>query len=234
MKTIITYLFLLVFTLTFLSCEEKMEKDIETGVDINNFEFDNLMVGDVMLYSYVTGVDYPSQNSDATYTGDTLELTVVDEVDGKFIIQEQITPNSAIFDSDIKYIRGQIEEKHELLWDITEDSIIISTLESEGNFESHIFPHARSLSLTAETETKVEFEGCRTTIPYSQSFQKFFIENGELLDITYPHLNGYLNYSSMALDGDGLTFIYSKESGFVRVTSTSGWTANVWGWDRIN
>lgn len=233
MKTRACHLLLIIFSLTIYSCAEELEKDLEGGIEAKTLEFDNLKIGDVMKYSFVTGVHYPSEDSEATYTGDTLELTVVDEVGGKFIIEEEITPSSAVFDSDIKYIYRN-EEKYKLVWELREDSIIITVPETEGMFESHLLPYGHRFSLLEETEKMADFDGCHTTIPFHESYGTFFIENGELLDITYPHLNGIINYGPMAFDGDGTTFIYNKENGFVRVTSTSGWTAQVKGWDRIN
>lgn len=232
MKTISLFIIPFLLSLAFLSCSEDGDQEIE--IESDAFDFENLKVGDIMLYSFVTGVDYPSQSTEASYPGDTLELRVVDKVDGKFIVQERITENSAIFDSDIKYIYGEIEAKYELLWEIREDSLIITPVESGGEFNSHFFPRAFQLTLSTINENKAEFEGCHTTISYTVSYANFFIENGELLGINYPHLNGWINYSPMAFDGDGYTCIYNKESGFVRVTSTSGWTAEVRGWDRIN
>ena len=232
MKITTFYFILFLFCISLSSCADQKENEPEDYIEPVDVEFDNLDVGDVILYTYVTGQGHDTQSSEATYTGDTLKLTVLEEDNGEYIIQEEITPNSAIYDSETKYI-SKYENKYEAFWEITEDSISISSRTPMEDFESHLFPKPKSFSFAKFTEYEADFEGCRTTVPYDDFHVSFFIENGTLHDILYPHLNGIMNYIPFILDGDGSTHIYNKESGFVRVTSTSAWTARVWGWDKI-
>ena len=232
MKTISTYLWLLVFALVILSCEK--EKVIDQN-NTRNFEFDNLAIGDVMLYSYFTGYEYPPvSNNEVKYTGDTLELKVIDKIDGKSVIQEQITSGSAIFDSEDKYIWGEIDLATELLWEIREDSIIITSVDLESYKKSQLLFGKYTYSLSEIMENEIEFDGWKTTRPtITNSGSKFFIKDGELHGITYPHLNAII-FGPSPVDADGTTHIFNKEIGFVRTTSISPLTTIVRGWDRIN
>jgi len=238
MKTKSLYFILIVCSIAFFSCSEleQVEIEKETNSSLDKIDFENLEVGDVMLYSYLQGEScWIEGDCDLTYTGDTLELKVIGQINGKFVIQESITPGSAIFSSETKYILGEIEEKYDLLWHIRSDSLFVTSLDpSNIEFQSHLLRYPPKLTLNDITENKVEFRGWQTTLSPDVGLADFFIEDGELLDITYPHLNGYLNYAAMAFDNDGSTFIYNKENGFVRVTATSAWTLQGHGWDRIN
>ena len=220
------------FALIIISCEKELESIPHVPLP-KVAEFDNLKVGDIMLYYFLTGNGIHEDAYEITYTGDTLELKVVDVVDGKYLIQERITPGSAIFNADQKYIWGDIERILESSWEIREDSILVKSVDGSNQAESYLLIGKRHFSLQEITENIVEFKGWRTTLPDFTVFAEFFIEDGELLGITYPHLNGVLNYDPMAVDGNGNTYVYSKESGIVRITSISAWTGMVTGWDRM-
>jgi len=178
MKTITTYLFLLIFSVAFLSCAEEKEMELEIEIEPDSVEFDNLKIGDIMLYSYQTGQASLENIDDnnVSYTGDTLELKVIDKIDGKFLIQEQITPGSAIFNSEEKYIWGNLEEPYQLLWDIREDSIIVTNVGFENLWQSQLIFGGYYFSLNEITEIEIEFDGWRTTLPDWYSGVEFLNE----------------------------------------------------------
>jgi len=87
MKTVTSYILLLMFALIIISCEKELESIPHVPLP-KVAEFDNLKVGDIMLYYFLTGNGIHEDAYEITYTGDTLELKVVDVVDGKYLIQE--------------------------------------------------------------------------------------------------------------------------------------------------
>jgi hypothetical protein len=228
-------LFLLAFTLVSCSNEIEVLSEDEPFPEPKRVDFEHLKIGDIMLYTYLEGRPcWDHAPCETTYTGDTLALEVIDKIDGKFLIQERITPGSAIFSSEIKYITGVAHDTYESLWDIRNDSLKITSSDPDNPLvESHLVRRLK-YPLLEVNENKTEFNGWQTTLPSDVGLANFYISDSKLLGITYPHLNGILVNTPMAYDNDGTTHIYNKVNGIVRVTSISAWTLAGRGWDRIN
>ena len=47
---------------------------------------------------------FDPNNLNFEYTGDTLQITILDIIDGKYLVEEVILPNSTIFTEDKNYI----------------------------------------------------------------------------------------------------------------------------------
>ncbi len=84
------FLILILLFIGLLSCtKDEMHVD-DTG--FKNMDFDNLEIGDVFRYILLNGESiWDENNSNFNYTGDTLEVEVVDIQNGKYVVSESIS-----------------------------------------------------------------------------------------------------------------------------------------------
>ena len=91
----------------------------------------------------------------------------------------------------------------------------------------------QGLPLVNIVTPKVEILGWKTSLNYCECRQTGYTENYTLFGKTYPRLNVLVENSSMAVDGNGETYVYSKSNGIVRFSTYSWWTQSGVGWDLL-
>lgn len=198
--------------------------------DQKNF-LNNFSLGEKLKYILLLGENYRSdRDDDFYYTGDTLELTILEISENYVKISEQISPNSNMIINDENYYWGKKDSIYINYWIIRNDSLL---LHSDNNYlKSHLM-YNPELSLKDFNTSEVEFIGWKTTAPYIEGNDSFYITNYTLLGNFYEKLNIYINNGAMQVDGPGNTTVYSNIYGIVRTSIYSWWTGQGLGWDRL-
>jgi hypothetical protein len=198
--------------------------------------FDDLKVGDTFQYSLFVGESYfDAGNPNFEYTEDYLNIEIVEKLSDGFKVKEWIDPSSNMFTSSENYYYNDMDAVYFNNWIIKNDKIVIESIIDEYLY-SHLFIDGFKtieLPLYKFNGEEVEITSWKTDKGFSESNSDFFVTNFKLFDITYPHLNVVVRDEPMAYDGNGNTYIYSKEAGFVRAVTYSAWTGKGLGWDRV-
>ncbi len=220
----------LLFALVLLSC---------TGIeDVTDVELNvlKLEVGQKFKYVLLLGEKYSSQNHyDFVYTGDTLELEVLDfEIPNKYLISERITAYSNMMVNDDSYYWDNKNDVYHYNWIVQNDSLYFKNLNVNNSSLGSRLLVSSKLSLTEFDKTEVDIIGWKTSFQYYEGDIELYSRNFTLFNNYYDRLNVYLNNSPMASDGNGRTIIYSKEHGIIKTSTYSWWTGKGLGWDRIN
>lgn len=226
---------LLLFTIIAfgLSCA----KD-DDGDDVNvdppaatpaNF-LENLQTGDQMHFALWTVQTFLSANPGLfQYTGDTLELEVLEISPSGLLISEKITPGSNMMSSTTTYYwnKDTVYLRH---WNIVDDSLFI-THDLPHN-SSHLIKIPR-LKFSDYSEPEVTFIGWRTPTFNLGQQRQFFTANFTLFDHVYDTLSVYIDNRAMAIDDHGKTHVFSQSDGIVRTSRYNGESGWAQGWDRI-
>ncbi|MCP3932892.1 MAG: hypothetical protein GY705_27790 [Bacteroidetes bacterium] len=220
------FLILILLFIGIFSCtKDEMHVD-DTG--FKNMDFDNLEIGDVFRYILLNGESiWDENNSNFNYTGDTLEVEVVDIQNGKYVVSESITAHSSYWLKDSVCTN---------FWVIRNDSLIIESNDNNQFLQSHLFFNffcINSLPLIEFTENEVTITGWKTSKLFSANDDDLFTENFTLLGNTYERSNVFICTWPMAFDGPGSTYVYNRENGIIRTSTYSAWTGEGHGWDRI-
>ncbi len=223
---------LLSFVLLLLSCSKN--EDVP-NIELNVLKFE---IGQKFKYVLLKGENYSvPNNSDFVYTGDTLELEVLDIINNKYLISEKITPFSNMMVSNEEYYWGSKDAVYRNNWTVKNDSLNFDY--SGNNNTSHLLLSTSlfnedALPLKEFDEREVEITGWKTSFRYAEGDFNLYARNFTLFEKYYDRLNIYLNNSPMASDGAGRTIIYGKKYGIIRTSTYSWWTDTGIGWDRIN
>ena len=228
MRTVLLFLALIV---SIMSCSKT--ENMQSGVVLPMQGFDEWEIGDEFRYQLFMGGNFlDDDNPDYTVFADTLVLEVCGITDGRFVISEKLTPNSAIFDSDDNYYY-QKDSVYTNYWTIRNDSIVMEQ-KDDNTFNSHLFVGGvRSLSLEEFTENETELFSWKIAEPQGNYHGDFFVRDGVINGVEYPHMNVHGNLNAMAADGPGFLYFYNREDGFIRTATISGWTGTSVGWERI-
>ncbi len=234
MKNIIIGITLSLFA---FSCSKETPEPIQMSIE-NTVSpavgFDDLEVGDEFNYVYFLGESYyDTDNSNYQFTRDTLNFEVCGFKDGKFVVQEKITPASAILNEEVDYWLPQADSVFTYLMYVRNDSLITEQYK-DMTFQSHLFnSEPRNLTLRPYVESDYDILGWKTTFPYHEDLKEIQINNADISGNIYPSLNVLMNNIAMAADGDGLSYFYSKEDGIVRTSRYSWWTSQGVGWELL-
>jgi len=220
--------------LLLFSCSENEEYRVQN--EKNDFKFE---VGQKLRYILLTGEGYREPAiPDFVYTGDTLELEVLEVDNNKYLISEKITPLSNMMVNNDDYYWGYKDSIYVNQWIIRNDSLAFET--TNNTFRSHLIRkfsltfHNRNLSLEEFDGEEVQITGWKTSYPYHENNVELYTTNYTLLGNYYDRLNVYYNNGFMATDGPGFTTVFSKEHGIIRTSEYSWWTNTGYGWDKLN
>jgi hypothetical protein len=225
------YPFFFAAFLAFSACRDVRPNfpEPEPGVPIR---FDHMAVGQQSRYLGLWGEAYYSPQTDNFgYTDDTLMLEIVGNHPQGFLVSEHFRYVGGV----LPWLEYDKDSVYQYYLKVEGDTLRIRPF--SGNYvRSRIFHYNASgngLSLSPNSSPKIEIEGWKTDLSYCECFRKGFTEDYTLFGETYPLLNVQVDNSSMAFDGNGETFVYSKENGIVRSSTYSWWFQSGIGWDLL-
>jgi hypothetical protein len=226
--------FLILSILFFAACEKDEENSVSceevTPLDSNQMNLNDLRVGQKFRYLLFL-ISIPGTPFDFSYTGDTLELEVVEVNGGSYLISEKITAFSNIMDGDQDYF-SRADSVYHNYWSIEDSTLTIS--HPSGWIKSH-FVFRSQFSLEEFQGEEVEMVGWKTSHIYNSGVfdVELFTTNYSAFGNTYDRLNIYINDSPMAYDANGNTTVYSMEYGFVRTTTYNFESSEGHGWHKL-
>ena len=246
----LTYFFAL--SLFIMSCKndddivvDETETETETEVDevdeAQMFNFETLEVGQTFQFSLLFGeLYYDNEEKELyEYTGDTLEIELLEIQGNIFTFSERILPTSAIFDSADDYYWMGRDSVYTNDWVIENDSLKIQAADGEFDIRSHLFffgnfwERGVFIPLNDFNTESTAIEGWKTAEDFCECNMDLYTVNFSLFKTEYDRLNVAIRDEPMAGDGNGNTYLYSKNDGIVRSTHYSAWTGRGFGWDRI-
>lgn len=216
----------ILFTLSIISCtsqdEDSFKFDLSTV--FNQINFDQPAVGQISTYIYFNGTRFGDENASISYTGDTLEVSLVSTSGGNFTFQERITDGSSVhFDSD-PYIDG-----HDLLktsqWQLQGDSLSLTGGETflDWNMNSKI-----ALSTSQGTPvTNLTIWGpspVDTNLYYS-------VSTANINDFNFENLSISFHVISQNVHSDVNYLIGNRSFGIVRTSFFNSNDISGHGWD---
>ncbi len=183
-----------------------------------------------MYFSLLRGKDYNAgDGSEFTYSGDTLELEILETTDAGTLISERITPGSNMMAESTTYYRNK-DSVYTNYWRIEGDSLFVAI---PGPLPTSHLLFAPRLKFSDYTEPEVEMVGWRTSYDYSESDAQLYTTDYSLFGMHYDTLSVYIHNSPMGFDAFGSTTVYDREAGIVRSSTYGWWTQTGIGWDRI-
>ena len=227
MKNLV-YLFI---TLAFFSCTSNTFEETGFIPDTTRMNLDMLQEGQTFRFALIIGDALgPDPVEEFYYTGDTLEIEVIEIFGDGIMISETITDNSPIRTQEIDYYFNE-PNTYTNEWIIRNDSLIIG--ENSTTFRSHLLNRdilnlERIRSPLSSIDDWTSF--IRDTTNRGNSFVGMLALNG------FRYINLNLMYQMddfLGTDGDGLLNVYSREDGIVRTFTFSNDFQNGFGWDRI-
>ncbi len=234
MKNFQNFLFALLCTFAFTACKEK-DCDPpfpETAPSSGAINFSSLAVGQKSRYLGLTGEGYSDHQADNyQYTDDTLQLEIVGQDQQGFKVEERFIYIGTV-SQWFEYGKDSVFQYY---IQVSNETLYLSPINTTY-FASRIFDyytHADGLPLAKINSPMVEIQGWLTSLNYCECFHSGYTENYSLFGIAYPRLNVRVNDAPMASDGNGQTFVFSKENGIVRASSYSWWTQSGIGWDLL-
>jgi len=226
----ISFTLLLLFAIG-VSCSKNDDDDCGAPAQAKSENFlESMSVGDKFYYSLLLGENYfEGSESEYYYTGDTLELEVLQVTTAGTVISQKITDGSQMV-SNPDFYYWQRDSVYVNTWKIEGDSLFI---ESDGPYYSnHLLSNSR-LKFSDYTEQEVEIIGCCTSYDHSEQNAQLYATNYTLFGHNYDSLSVYIYNEPMSYDGNGSTAVYSKSHGVVRASTYGSWSPIVYGWDRI-
>lgn len=231
-----TKAYLLPILLAFIACSKGDDSIPEVKEPFVSIPMDltNLQTGQKFRYVLLTGDNYRSVDGENyAYTGDTLELEVLQSEPGRYLVSERITQMSNMkTDTSIYYWRGE-NTVYANYWVIRNDSLIIET-DKDYFYNSHLLPmYEPNLSLNDFVTQEVQINGWKTSANYIEYNAGLFTLGFNLFGETYDRLNVYINNEHMQYDANGFTTVYSIEHGIIRTSEYTWWTQEGYGWDKL-
>lgn len=226
MKKFICYLLLL----SLIACnKDESTKKSESQV----MDLENLAVGQKFQFILFTAESYFDEDNNAfQYTGDTLEVEVIEKNNDTYSLSERFTEGSAIHTNSENYYWGDPALEYVNAWTIENGVLKVQDNNNDFFLDSHLM-FAQELPLFEFNEKEVEVNGWKTTHNYTELNAELFIKDFDLKGISYDRLNVAINNAAMAGDGPGNTTFYSNKHGIVRTSKYSAWTGAGFGWDKI-
>ncbi|NEN24311.1 hypothetical protein G3O08_12430 [Cryomorpha ignava] len=226
------YFALLLLVAIGISCTKNDDDDcgIPNPPEASENFLESLNIGDKLYYSMLIGENYYQQGEDVySYTGDTLELEVLNISEAGVLIAQRITAGSNMMDDSVVYYWNK-DSVYTNTWNIEGDSLIVES--DAPYFENHLLGISR-LKFSDYSEQEVEITGWRTSYSYSEANAQLFTTNYTLFNHDYDSLSVYIHNEPMSYDGNGSSFVYSKTHGIVRSSEYGWWSQSGYGWDRI-
>lgn len=186
--------------------------------DAGPLRFDNPAIGQRSYYAYFKAVlDLNTKAVTYEYTADTIVLAITGKKGSQWIAKDFLTPGSYSIqkkDGTFKY-----DSVFVTLMDIDTDSIAF-TRPAPDIYSTYffIFNGARfAIPLAPVSEPAAQNPTCSPFF-FSGSDTMAYALNYTQLGQTYDHLNIYMDFSQVEIDGAGITYAYEPPDGFVRMT----------------
>ncbi len=199
----------------------------------NPIRFDALAIGQVSHYLCLNGHQYHPAivNSPFEYTDDTLRLEIVAKDANGYKVAETLRYVGAVND----WIDSQMDSTYYYYLRVSDDTLRFIPIGSPHVRSRIVAFHAGRLGLPLQKieSPQVDIKDWRTTFPSGADRWEGYTENYTLFGKTYDHLNVIVENSSMAFDGNGETYVFSKNHGIVRSSTYSWWTQSGYGWDLL-
>lgn len=238
---LLAFCFISLFLIT--SCgKDDVPGEVEENKGLTDFNLSNLQVGETFRFVLHQGEEYWTNgtNNLYQYSGDTLELEVTELRFGSVVIKESILPTSNMFNDPSPYYWMGKDSIYENQWSVVDDTLRVTDIKGTSERpESHLLYYTYSntnemlVPMNDFDGEEVNIDGWKTDHPYCECEIDLITTNLELLGNTYDRLNVAIRNTPMQLDGNGSTFVYSHNNGFVRTSNYSWWTGTGYGWDRI-
>lgn len=218
-------------TTLFSSCK----KEAVPYNNINNpdkISFDNLAIGQKSTYLELIGEDYYNHSTENfVYTDDTLSLEIINQDANGFLVEERAHYTGTVSN----WLEHEKDSVYHYYFKVENDTLKIKP-KNNPYLQSRIFGYhvgQTGLPLAEYTNNTIAIQGWLTSVPYCECYHDGYTTNYTLFDETYDRLNVIVQDSPMALDGNGETYLWSKEHGLVRFVTYSWWTSTGHGWNLL-
>lgn len=246
MKNLLTIAYLFAICILITGCNRNSD---DSGLGLGEmgeantsflFDFENLEIGQTFQFTLLSGEKYwdNDEKDIFSYTGDTLEIELMDQFDNTYVFEERILPGSAMFSTEESdYWMGR-DSVYTHQWVVENDSLKIEPNDSDW-FRGHLFFGGNFweggvfIPLQDFTTAETSIEGWKTSEDYCECDMDMYIEDYNLGGIQYDRLNVAVRNAPMQTDGNGSTYVYNNKDGIVRSINYSWWTGIGFGWDRI-
>ena len=225
-----------IITISIWSCEDDMSIESGGTCGVNEaLNFDSPMPGQSATYIRFAGEQYGHTDGHEryTYTKDTLVLKILDVQEKDFLLAEYWTKGSANI--------TRTDTTFHWLW-VDRDSLFIRKFNENYVFTDFFtayglgrFSFGDTLGIPLEVfdEPLAEISGWQMNVTYGENYRQYGINSWTLFEQEYEDLNAIINNTPMQVDGNGTTYIYSSQHGFVRSVTYSWWTRSGIGWDLL-
>ena len=203
--------------------EGAFEFDLSTVY--NQINFEKPEVGQISTYIYFNGSNFGLSSSSISYTGDTLQVSLIAKSGNNYTFQERITNASAVYDASIPYI-----ESHDILktseWQLLGDSFSLI-----GGSTFLYWDSTTKVPLNVGddmTQVSLRNWGNNTTelSPY------FSVLTGRINDFNFDDLTiSYLNLTPNLIHADYFELIANRPFGIVRSSTFNSDLLSGSGWD---
>jgi len=214
------------------------EKDVDS---LDTF-YDQLEVGQRMKYVFFLARNYRSgQDSVFEYQPDTLFVDVLFASENGWLLQESYAPGSrapgiireagydtthhASYDSTARYF---VRMANDSLIFLGENGSRVSSI-----MFGQLHNFQRKLPLRELDDEAAEVVGWRSGFEYCECYMQGYADNVDILGRHYTRLNIVMEDQYMVGDGPGTTWMYSRDTGIVRLYWVNWWTQRAEGWDLI-
>jgi hypothetical protein len=178
---------------------------------------------------------YTSEEVTMVYQPDTLVLAITEQRSDRWIIKEFLTAGS---DSRLKnntgYWWNMADSVCQSNLRIDNDSIYVDRNAGNG-FITFAFPQPQKFPFSLVSDQAPEYDNAFPLFQISNANRwTAYIENYDHRGTVFPRLNIYFNYTEVAFDGWGYTYVYGPSDGLVRIAWVSAWSpTEAAGWDLI-
>lgn len=224
--------FLLSLTGLFVSCKHHGIETPDPHVLSNPIRPQALAIGQNARYVLFSGEDYylPG-NYGATYLPDTLLLTVVDQDQNGFLMEEKLSPGSASRNG-AEHVRDA-DSTFFYYWLLKDDSLFMKPRAGALWINSHFTHNDFALPLQPVMQPVVQIIGWKTDHAYCECYWTATDPKYTFEGVTYEDLNILTDNRGMQVDGPGSWYAYSARYGIVKTASYSWWTQTGFGWELL-
>jgi hypothetical protein len=180
--------------------------------------------------------EFSNETNQATFStqGDTLVVAITEERTDRWIITEFLTEGSLSRTGPNRYWWNMADSVCRSNLRIANDSISVDR-NPTSRYITFAFPQPQKFPLGLVSDDAPERANADPIFGIANASRwTGYLENYNHYGSLYPRLNAYFNYTEVAFDGWGYTYIYSPTDGLIRMAWVSAWSANVAvGWDLI-
>lgn len=202
--------------------------------DAGPVRFDNPGIGQRSYYVYFRAIeDKTTKAVSYEYSTDTLVLAITEKKGSRWVMKDFLTAGS--YSIQTKKGTFNYDSVFVTLLEIEADSMVF-TRPAPDIYSTYFFTFNRngrlSFPLPPVSDPAAQHPGCSPFFSFSSDTMAYVL-NYVQLGQTFDHLNIYMDYSQVELDGAAITFVYKPSKGFVRTTWFNPMFWDAGGWDLI-